>query len=417
MDIKLEKKPWYIRYRYYLIGGILFVAFLIYVITLSLGPRKLRIDAEDIQIAEVKVSNFMEYVDVEGLIQPILTIKINTRETGSVERIVGEEGSLLQQGDTILVLSNPDLLRSIEDQRDEWEKQMITYQEQEIEMEQKSLNLKQQALTNNYELERLKKSIALDREEFQMGVKSKAQLQVAEDEYCYKQKNAALQQESLRHDSAVTMIRKELIRNDRERERKKYERTRERLNSLVVTAPLKGQLSFVKVTPGQQVSSGESIAEIKVLDQYKIHTSLSEYYIDRITTGLPATVNYQGNKYPLKITKVVPEVKDRQFKVDMVFTGAKPENVRIGKSYRVQVELGLPETAIVIPRGDFYQSTGGHWIYKLNESGSKAIRTPITVGRQNPVQYEILSGLSAGDKVVVNGYTRLGDVEELVINE
>lgn len=159
MDIKLEKKPWYIRYRYYLIGGILFVAFLIYVITLSLGPRKLRIDAEDIQIAEVKVSNFMEYVDVEGLIQPILTIKINTREAGSVERIVGEEGSLLQQGDTILVLSNPDLLRSIEDQRDEWEKQMITYQEQEIEMEQKSLNLKQQALTNNYELERLKKAL------------------------------------------------------------------------------------------------------------------------------------------------------------------------------------------------------------------------------------------------------------------
>lgn len=158
MDIKLEKKPWYIRYRYYLIGGILFVAFLIYVITLSLGPRKLRIDAENIQIAEVKESDFMEYVDVEGLIQPILTIKINTRETGSVERIVGEEGSLLQQGDTILILSNPDLLRNIEDQRDEWEKQMITYQEQEIEMEQKSLNLKQQALTNSYELERLKKA-------------------------------------------------------------------------------------------------------------------------------------------------------------------------------------------------------------------------------------------------------------------
>ena len=158
MDIKLEKKPWYIRYRYYLIGGILFVAFLIYVITLSLGPRKLRIDAENIQIAEVKESDFMEYVDVEGLIQPILTIKINTRETGSVERIVGEEGSLLQQGDTILILSNPDLLRNIEDQRDEWEKQMITYQEQEIEMEQKSLNLKQQALTNKASLSTAKNS-------------------------------------------------------------------------------------------------------------------------------------------------------------------------------------------------------------------------------------------------------------------
>ena len=415
MDIKLEKKPWYIRYRYYLIGGILFVAFLIYVITLSLGPRKLRIDAEDIQIAEVKVSNFMEYVDVEGLIQPILTIKINTREAGSVERIVGEEGSLLQQGDTILVLSNPDLLRNIEDQRDEWEKQMITYQEQEIEMEQKSLNLKQQALTNNYELERLKKSIALDREEFQMGVKSKAQLQVAEDEYGYKLKNAALQQESLRHDSAVTMIRKELIRNDREREWKKYERTCERLNSLVITAPLKGQLSFVKVTPGQQVSSGESIAEIKVLDQYKIHTSLSEYYIDRITTGLPATVNYQGNKYPLKITKVVPEVKDRMFDVDLVFTGDMPDNVRVGKSFRVQIELGQPEQALIIPRGNFYQSTGGQWIYKVNTSKTKAVRVPLSIGRQNPQQYEIVEGLQPGDWVITTGYDTFGGAEELIL--
>ena len=284
MDIKIEKKPWYIRYKFYIAGGIAFAAFLVYVIILSVGPRKLRIESENIQIAEVKDGKFMEYVDVEGLIQPILTIKVNTREAGSVERIIAEEGSLLQKGDTILTLSNPDLLRSIEDQRDDWEKQRITYQEKEIEMEQKSLNLKQQTLETNYELARLKKSFALDKEEFRMGIKSKAQLEVSEDEYNYKVKNAELQRESLRHDSAVTIIRKDLIRTDMERERKKYERATERLGNLVVKAPLGGQLSFVKVTPGQQVSSGESIAEIKVLDQYKIHTSLSEYYIDRITT-------------------------------------------------------------------------------------------------------------------------------------
>ena len=415
MDIKLEKKPWYIRYKYYLIGAILFVVFLIYVVILSLGPQKLRIETDNIQISEVKEGKFMEYVDVEGLVQPILTIKVNTHEAGSVERIVGEEGSLLQMGDTILVLSNPDLLRSIEDQHDELAKQMITYQEQEIEMEQKSLNLKQQALTNNYELERLKKSIALDREEYQMGVKSKAQLQVAEDEYNYKQKSAVLQQENLRHDSAVTMIRRELIQNDREREQKKYERTRERLNKLVVTAPIRGQLSFVKVTPGQQVASSESIAEIKVLDQYKIHTSLSEYYIDRITTGLPATINYQGNKYPLKITKVVPEVKDRMFDVDLVFTGDMPENVRVGKSFRVQIELGQPEQALVIPRGNFYQATGGQWIYKVNASKTRATRIPLSIGRQNPQQYEITEGLQPGDWVITTGYDTFGDAEELIL--
>ena len=222
MDIKLEKKPWYIRYRYYLAGGIIFLAFIIYVIILSAGPSKLRIDQENVQIAEVKNDKFMEYVDVEGLIQPILTIIVNARESGSVDRIVGEEGSLLQKGDTILVLENPDLIHSIEEQRDDLEKQLISFREKEIEMEQKSLTLQQQTLQTNYELARLQKSFNLDKEEFKMGIKSKAQLEVAEDEYNYNVKKAKLQRESLRQDSVVAIIRKDLIHNDRERERKKY---------------------------------------------------------------------------------------------------------------------------------------------------------------------------------------------------
>ena len=415
MDIKIEKKPWYIRHRYYLLGGTAFVIFLIYVISLSFGPRKLRIETDNIQIAEVKNDKFMEYVDVEGLVQPILTIKINTREAGSVERIIGEEGTMMEKGDSILVLSNPDLLRSIEDQRDEWEKQRITYKEKEIEMEQKSLTLKQQTLQTQYEMNRLTKSFALDKEEYKMGIKSKAQLEVSEDEYNYKLQNSALQMESLRHDSAVTLIRKDLLKNDLEREQKKFTRSLERMNNLVVTAPIAGQLSFVKVTPGQQVASGESIAEIKVLDQYKIHTSLSEYYIDRITTGLPATINYQGKRYPLKITKVVPEVKDRMFDVDLIFTGEMPDNVRVGKSFRVQIELGQPEQAIVIPRGNFYQGTGGQWVYKVNASKTKAIKVPLTIGRQNPQQYEITEGLQPGELVVVTGYDTFGDAEELIL--
>lgn len=415
MDIKIEKKPWYIRHRYYLLGGTAFVIFLIYVISLSFGPRKLRIETDNIQIAEVKNDKFMEYVDVEGLVQPILTIKINTREAGSVERIIGEEGTMMEKGDSILVLSNPDLLRSIEDQRDEWEKQRITYKEKVIEMEQKSLTLKQQTLQTQYEMNRLTKSFALDKEEYKMGIKSKAQLEVSEDEYNYKLQNSALQMESLRHDSAVTLIRKDLLKNDLEREQKKFTRSLERMNNLVVTAPIAGQLSFVKVTLGQQVASGESIAEIKVLDQYKIHTSLSEYYIDRITTGLPATINYQGKRYPLKITKVVPEVKDRMFDVDLIFTGEMPDNVRVGKSFRVQIELGQPEQAIVIPRGNFYQVTGGQWVYKVNASKTKAIKVPLTIGRQNPQQYEITEGLQPGELVVVTGYDTFGDAEELIL--
>ena len=246
-----------------------------------------------------------------------------------------------------------------------------------------------------------------------MGIKSKAQLEVSEDEYNYNLKKTALQMESLQQDSAMTIIRKELLRNEMERGQKKFLRSMDRLEGLIVRAPIDGQLSYVNATPGQQVASNSNIAEIKVLDQFKIHTQLSEYYIDRITTGLPATVNYQGKKYPLKITKVVPEVKDRMFDVDLVFTGEMPENVRVGKSFRVQIELGQPEDALVMPRGNFYQATGGQWIYKVN--GDKAIRVPLTIGRQNPQQYEVTEGLQGGDLVIVTGYDNFGEAEELIL--
>ena len=416
MDIQLEKKPWYIRYRYYLLGGAAFAGLLVYVIILSLGPRRLRVPLEDIQICEVKNDKFLEYVDVEGLVKPILTILVNAGEAGSVQRIVAEEGSLLRQGDTILVLDNPELLRDIEDQRDEWEKQLFTYREKEIEMEQQRITLQKQALQTEYELEKLRKTFELDKEEFRMGVKSKAQLDVAEAEYRFKLETARLERESLRHDSAVNLIRRDLLRNDRERERKKYERARRRLDGLVVTAPADGQLSFVKVVPGQQVAAAENIAEVKVLDQYKIHTALSEYYIDRVTTGLPAAITYQGRRYPLRVSKVVPEVKDRTFDVDLVFTtDSLPDNVRVGKSFRVQIELGQPEEALVIRRGDFYQATAGQWIYRLNADRTRARRVPLTIGRQNPQQYEVTDGLQPGDWVITTGYANFGEAEELVV--
>ena len=212
MDIQLKKKPWYVRYRLYLAGGVLLLAGLIYVIILASGPQRLRIDADSVQLAEVKQAPFREYVDVEGVVHPILTLMVNARESGNVARIVAEEGSLLQQGDTILLLTNPDLLREIDDQRDEWEKQRISYQEKALEMEQKSLTLKQQTLEAAYELNKIRKSFALEQEEYRMGIRSKAQLEVSEDEYRYKTASTQLKMQSLQSDSAMTVIRRELLR-------------------------------------------------------------------------------------------------------------------------------------------------------------------------------------------------------------
>lgn len=415
MDIQLTPRPWYIKYRYHILAGILFLVLVVYLIFLSLGPRQLKIEAGAYRIAEVAEAPFREYVDVEGLVQPIQTIWINAQESGSVERIVAEEGAMLQVGDTILVLSNPELIRTIEEEEADWENQQRNFREQEIEMEQRSLTLRQQTLDAAHQMEALEKSLMQSREEYRMGIKSKAELDVQEEEYNYQRKKAALQLQSLQHDSVCTLIKREMVAANRKASTRKLSRTSDRIDRLVVRATVAGQLSFLDVTLGQQVAAGSSVGQIKVLTEYKVSTSLSEYYIDRITTGLPAHIQYQNQQFPLRISKVVPEVKNRAFACDLLFTAEKPSNIRLGKSYRVQIELGMPETALVIPKGNFYQQTVGRWIYRLSPDGKRARKVEVELGRQNPQQYEVLSGLQPGDKVLVTGYEQFGDIDELVI--
>jgi multidrug efflux pump subunit AcrA (membrane-fusion protein) len=416
MDIQLKKKPFIVRYKYYLVTGTAFAAFLIYLTIISAGPRRLRYEADKLEIAVVKQDKFLEYLDVEGIIRPKLTIKLNSLESGSVARIVAEDGSLLNVGDTILVLTNPELIRTIEDERDNLAKQQVSYREKQIQMERKSSELKRQSLETTYKLDRLSKENVLNREEYNIGIKSKAQYEVAVDEYTFNQENTRLILDELKHDSLLNLIQTDLMYNDLSREEKSFERSRERLDNLIVRAPMAGQLSFVSVIPGERVNAGTNIGELKVVDQIKINTKVSEYYIDRIVVGLPATITSQGEKYPLKITKINPEIRDRQFEVDLVFSDRMPDNIRIGKSFRVQIELEQPEDALVIPRGNFFQTTGGQWIFLLNESGDRAGKTPLSIGRQNPRQYEVLDGLKPGDRIIVTGYDNFGDAEEIVLN-
>ncbi|MDR3308858.1 MAG: HlyD family efflux transporter periplasmic adaptor subunit [Tannerella sp.] len=415
MDIQLKKKHPLVRYKYYFMAGIVFAAFMIYLLIAGAGPRRLRYEVDKLEIAEVRQDKFLEYLDVEGVIQPKLTIKLNSLESGTVDRIVAEDGSLLKVGDVILVMTNPDLVRTIEDERDALAKQQVGYREKQIEMERKTSQLKRQSMETIYKLDRLSKENVLNREEFNIGIKSKAQYEVAEDEFIFNQENTRLLMDELKHDSLLNSIQTDLMHNDLTREEKRFERSRERLDNLIVRAPVNGQLSYVSVMPGERVNAGSSIGELKVVDQIKINTKVSEYYIDKIVVGIPATITYQDEKYPLKITKINPEIRERQFEVDLVFSGHTPDNVRIGKSFRVQIELEQPEDALVIPKGNFFQTTGGQWLFKLNEAGDRAKKTMISIGRQNPRQYEVLDGLKTGERVIVTGYDNFGDAEEIVL--
>lgn len=415
MDIKLPPQPWYRKYLVHIVSGTALVALLVYTVVLAVSPPRRSIGKERVRIAEVVEAPFLEFVEVEGLVHPVMTIQLNALENGYVERIVCDEGAMLKQGDTILVLSNPDLLRTIDEEREQWDKDNRNLHEQEIQMEQKSIDLRLQTLEQKYQITALERKLTQSREEFAMGIKSRAELDIVEAENEHLHNKLMLQMQSLGHDSATTVLRRQMIVADREAAQRRLHNARRRTEGLVVRAPCDGQLGHINLIIGQQVSAGSKIGELKIMDQYKVSTQLSEYYVERIHAGLPATIVQKQDTFPLRISRVVPEVKERKFAVDLLFNGATPDNIRLGKSYRVKVELGQPEPAVVIPRGDFYQKSSGEWIFLLDGETGIARRVPIEVGRQNPEQFEVLKGLKPGDRVITSGYDRIGDAEEVII--
>lgn len=416
MDIIRPPRPWYVKYRWYLVGSAMLLTIVVYTIMLALRPRQQSVSSEQLKVAEIVEAPFLEYVEVEGLIHPFMTLQINAMESGFVERIVSEEGAMLRQGDTILVLQNPELMRTIAQEYADWEKNQRNLREQEIQMEQRSIELKLQAQEQAHQISSLERQLVQTREEFSMGIKSKAELEIAEENYRHQHRKLQLQMQSLKHDSVTTQLRREMTAADREAANRKLHLAQHRTDGLVVKAPADGQLGSLNLTIGQHIGAGSKVGELKIMNQYKVHTQLSEYYVERIHAGLPATIIQKQDTFPLRISRVVPEVKDRKFDTDLLFTGVTPANIRLGKSYRVRIELGQPEPAVVIPRGDFFQKTGGKWIYRV-EGDNVARRVNIVVGRQNPHQYEIIEGLHPGDRVIVSGYDRLGDVEEVVIDD
>ncbi len=415
MDVKLPPKKWYVKYRIHIVAGLLGLALIVLLIKVSTGPRVIRISAESVQTGTVTVGEFSEYVNAEGTLQPIQTLKIYTREGGFVERIVAQDGAMLHKGDTILILSDPDLERTIQDARNQWRKQDRSFRTQIIEMQQRDISLQRSIMQTQYELGRLEKQHVLDQEEYKMGFKSKAQLEVADDEYRYKLKSTQLEIESRRQDSVLNVIKREAMQDELEDARRQLARSEARLKDLVVTAPTDGQLSGLSLEPGLKVGAGSAIGDVKRMDAFRMKLSINEYYIDKIEVGCPATITYEKKTYPMVVSGTVPEIKNGSFELYLVFTDSIPDNARIGKSYQARIELGGQAQSVMVPKGNFYNYTHGQWVFRLNAQGNRAIRVPVSIGRQNPRQYEVLEGLEPGDVIITTGYDRIADADEVVL--
>lgn len=416
MDVKLPPKKWYVKYRIHIVAGILAAGLIGMLIKVSTGPKIIRINSDSVQTATVQSGEFSEYVNAEGTLQPIQTIKVYTREGGFVESVLVQDGALVHKGDTLMILSDPELQRTIETARESWRKQNRSYRTSMIEMDQRRLSLAQSILQTKYELKRLEKEHNLALEEYRMGIRSRAQLDVADEEYNYKMETVRLQLESRRQDSVLNTIRQEALQDELAEAQSQLRKTEERLNDLIVTAPADGQLSGLSLEPSQRISSGTAIADIKRMDQFRMRLSINEFYIDKITVGQPATITYEKKTYPMTISSTVPEIKSGSFDIYLVFTDSLPDNARIGKSYQARIEMGGQAQSIIVPKGNFYNYTHGSWVFKVNAQHTHAVRVPVSIGRQNPRHFEILEGLNPGDEIIITGYDRISDADEVVLN-
>ena len=413
MDIKLPKKPWYVKYRLHLLGGAVLLALIGYATSLQLRPKTLRTSIDADQIAQVCDGDFLEYVDVNGLVCPVTSMRVTATEGGTVERICCQNGDLLRRGDTIMVLSNPRVLEEIDSERRSYEHSRMQHRKQLIEMQQKSITLRQQALAADFELRKMAKNFELEQEEARMGVKSKAQLEVAREEYDYNRRRTLLTIENLRHDSVLNIVGRQLIEQEMSMEARKLENSLARREALVVLAPVEGQISGLGVVVGGQVSGGELLGEMGVLTDYKVTARLNEYYIDRIQSGQSATAFHKGQRLALQVSRITPQVQDHTFAVELTgnLRPSAGSLLRPGLTLRLKIELGQSERRLIVPRGNFYAQTGGQWVMLVDESGHRAHRVPIRLGRQNAEHYEVLDGLRAGDRIIVSGYDRFGDAQ------
>ena len=415
MDIILEKKKG-IRRRHvpYIVAGVVVLAGAGW---LAFGNHasKYKADRDRLTIAPVTRGEFNDYIRVNGQVQPINTVYLSAIEGGTVAEKVVEEGVMVRRGDVIVRLVNPMLSLTILDSEAQLAEKQNFLRNTQVTMEQEKLNLRKEKLQLDLDVERKRrKSVQYASLYAERLVSEEEYLQAAEDyEFAVKERDLVMERQ--RQDSIYRSIQVQQMEESLANIRKNLVLQRQRIGNLDIKSPVDGQLGLLNVEIGQSVGSGTQIGQVSVLSDFKIEALIDEHYIDRVRAGLDATFERQDRQFDLRVRKVYPEVRDKQFKTDFVFAGERPDNIRAGQTYYINLQLGQPADAVLIPRGAFYQNTGGQWIYVLTPDGERAVRRDIRIGRQNPLYYEVLDGLHPGEQVVVSAYDQYGEAEELVI--
>ena len=417
MDKIIEKKPgWRVAFTKKALPWWLGALLMVFVVYLIVRPnnKTLRVDKDTVTISNVVMGEFNDYIRISGRVQPMTTIQLSPQEGGVVEKILIEEGSPVKAGDAILILSNDNLdLQILNSEAELAEKENILRNTQ-IQMEQQKLDVRQNVLEYGTNVERLRRTYEQQKALYEDKLIAREEYLTAEEDYKLAKQKYDLIIERSTQDSLYRGTQIDRMEESLDNMQLNMSMIRRRKSNLVVKAPIDGELGLLDVVLGQNIASGTKIGQINSVGVYKVEAQIDEHYIDRVSAGLEATFERQGETYSTIIRKVYPEVRDGKFKADFKFDGEQPGGIRPGQTYYLNLQLGQPEETVIIPRGTFYQKTGGKWIYVVNKDGSKAVKREIRIGRQNPQYYEVLEGLEPGEKVITSGYDTYGDSDVLV---
>ncbi|MCH5234355.1 MAG: HlyD family efflux transporter periplasmic adaptor subunit [Muribaculaceae bacterium] len=397
--------PWWV-------GGIIIITIIVLLVTTT--SDSLRVDKNNLTTATVEKGEFNDYTRVSGSVQPLVSVQLSPHEGGIVQEILKEEGSQVKTGDPILILSNDNLDLQILNAEAELAEKENILRNTMIQMEQQKLSVRQEELQLSTDVQRNLRNFKQQEALYTDKLIPKEDYLKAKEDYELAQKRYQLVKERAIQDSLYRGVEIQQMQQSLGNMRLNMDMIRRRKEKLLVRAPIDGELGLLDVNLGQSLVEGAMIGQINSMDSYKLETKIDEHYIDRVIPGLIANFDRQGKQYEVILRKVYPEVREGKFQADFKFEEDHPENLRRGQTYYLDLQLGQPEEAIIIPRGTFYQKTGGRWIYVIDKNGNKATKRDIKIGRQNPQYYEVTEGLEPGEQVIVSSYERFGDNETLI---
>ena len=415
MDRVIEKTKTQrlMKYWPYAAGGcllLLIVAWLIF----GNHASTLRVNKDELTISEVQRAEFKDYVRTNGQVLPIQVVQISPEEGGIVMEKVVEEGTMVKKGDVIVRLSNSNLDLQILNAEAELAEKQNLLRNTQVAMQQDRLNNQTEQAQLDTDTQRKQRTYEQNKRLYGEKLISKEDYLQSQEDYQLSAKKRSLVTKRLKQDSIYRTVQMDQMEDNLQAMRRNVVLVRQRKDKLEVRSAIDGELGLLDVELGQSIQPGQKIGQLNDLSDYKVQAQIDEHYIDRVRQGLTATFTRGDKQYQLQVRKVYPEVREGKFQADFKFEGQQPENIRSGQTYYLNLQLGQPEEAVIIPRGTFYQKTGGKWIYVVSKDGNKAVKREIRIGRQNPQYYEVLEGLEPGEKVITSGYDTYGDSDILI---